>query len=299
MKNRYIWQSSLLLLLTFLFLPGCANQLLNAAYSGNLSKIESLIKDGQDLNQPAVLGGTTALHMASSSGRLDAARLLIDKGANIDIQNTDGLTPLHWAIIFRKTDMARLLMQRGARLDIQDKNGLTALHHATVHGNEDIVRLLIESGARLDTQSPQGMTALHIVAKLGKPEIARLLIENGANTNIRNIMGLTALDLSLAANSYSIADMLRDQAVQNQPPRTEFQPKNIIPTYKTYTGTGWVTEGGFIVTNHHVIEGHVQIMVRFNTLGGAEFPANVVLSDKFNDLAVLSIPYYHNFQLGS
>lgn len=69
-----------------------------------------------------------------------------------------------------------------------------------------------------------------------------------------------------------------------EPPKA--QP---IPELNTYTGTGWVTEGGYIVTNHHVIEGQIVVKVRFNSLGTEEYPATVALSDQHNDLAILKI----------
>lgn len=57
----------------------------------------------------------------------------------------------------------------------------------------------------------------------------------------------------------------------------------------TYTGTGWVAEGGYIVTNHHVIEDYVEITVRFNSVGAEQYPARVVTSDPHNDLAILKL----------
>ena len=43
------------------------------------------------------------------------------------------------------------------------------------------------------------------------------------------------------------------------------------------------------MTNYHVIEGQVQLKVRFNSIGSEEFPASVVTSDPHNDLAILKI----------
>jgi serine protease Do len=54
------------------------------------------------------------------------------------------------------------------------------------------------------------------------------------------------------------------------------------------TGTGIViSEDGFIVTNHHVIEGARQISVILND--GLRYPAQLVGSDRLSDLAVLKI----------
>lgn len=59
--------------------------------------------------------------------------------------------------------------------------------------------------------------------------------------------------------------------------------------YAIYTGTGWVAEGGYIITNYHVIQEQVQTSVRFNDINSEWHPVNIVLSDKYNDLAILKI----------
>jgi len=56
-----------------------------------------------------------------------------------------------------------------------------------------------------------------------------------------------------------------------------------------FTGTGWITNNGFIVTNYHVVEGQIEIKVRFNSLNKDTCGAKVILSDKYNDLAVLQL----------
>jgi ankyrin repeat protein len=54
----------------------------------------------------------TPLHVALRNGQLDVARLLIDKGADINKAGANGDTPLQSA---RQRDMARLLIDKGAQ----------------------------------------------------------------------------------------------------------------------------------------------------------------------------------------
>lgn len=56
-----------------------------------------------------------------------------------------------------------------------------------------------------------------------------------------------------------------------------------------YTGTGWVTQHGYIITNYHVVEGQFEIKVRFNSIGTNTYEAVVVLFDQVNDLAILKL----------
>ena len=56
-----------------------------------------------------------------------------------------------------------------------------------------------------------------------------------------------------------------------------------------YTGTGWITRNGFIVTNFHVVEDQNNIKVRFNTIETDTYSAEILISDKYNDLAILKL----------
>lgn len=76
-------------------------------------------------------------------------------------------------------DIVKLLIERGARLDLQDRNGKTALILAAYKGRSYIVRRLIYHGAPLDITDNMGYTALYAADKvcLG---VVGILIEEGA-----------------------------------------------------------------------------------------------------------------------
>ena len=63
--------------------------------------------------------------------------------------------------------------------------------------------------------------------------------------------------------------------------------------FTVYAGTGWVTEGGYIVTNYHVIDGQLEVKIIFNSIGNEEYSADIVLLDKHNDIAILKIPDHY------
>ncbi|XP_033122240.1 ankyrin repeat domain-containing protein 39-like [Anneissia japonica] len=64
----------------------------------------------------------------------------------------DGATALYTSAFSGHTDICRLLIQSGANKDIQRKDGATALHASAFNGHNDICRLLIQSGANKDIQ---------------------------------------------------------------------------------------------------------------------------------------------------
>ena len=323
MKRKINFSVRWLLLIAFLSLLGCVPSLRNAAINGNVKMLESLISKGQDINQLS-LGGDTALILAAFNGNKNIAQLLVDKGAKLDIQNQGGETALILAAFKGNTDIAQLLIDKGAKLDIQNQYGYTALTQTIFKGNTNIAQLLVDKGAKLDIQNQYGNTNLILAAKKGNTDIAQLLvdkgakldiqnqggdtaliiatakgnavaaqmlIDKGANLNIRDKNGRIALEIAVSHNQYTIAEMIRAE-IAGGPPSSKTVPPSSSPppaTYATYTGTGWVTEGGYIVTNNHVIEGQIQVKVRFNSRGGEEYLATVALSDRHNDLAILQI----------
>jgi ankyrin repeat protein len=79
------------------------------------------------------LGGFTALHHAARQGNVEAARALLDGGADInDTSRVDHTTPLLIATINGQFDVAMLLVQRGANPNIASNVGMTPLY-ATIN----------------------------------------------------------------------------------------------------------------------------------------------------------------------
>ena len=66
----------------------------------------------------------TLLHHACENDRHDSIKLLLNNGANPNInENSFGLTPLHWATEYEDMDMVKLLIDNGANPNIPDDNG--------------------------------------------------------------------------------------------------------------------------------------------------------------------------------
>ncbi len=131
---------------------------------------------------------------AAEAGNLSQVRALLDHGvaANVRMLGVGGVTPLYAAVSYRRIEVARLLLHRGADIHARDLNGLTPLVLASQQGNFEMVRLLLNYGANIN-ETFRGGTALMWAASEGHNEVVRLLLDRGANINAVDSLGWTAL----------------------------------------------------------------------------------------------------------
>ena len=95
------------------------------------------------------------------------------------------------------TDIARLLLEHGADPNVQNNDGETALTAACSNprGNRDVITALITAGAELDKRNNDSMTALMCLARGGYTGLMKLLIKAGADAATKDDRGRTALDI--------------------------------------------------------------------------------------------------------
>ena len=99
-----------------------------------------------------------------------------------------------------KIDAVRLLLSWGADIESHDANKDTALHWAAYNGHIDTVRFLLENNASLEARGYQNNTALNFSVRHGKGPVVELLLKRSANVNARNSEGKNALDIAIASH---------------------------------------------------------------------------------------------------
>ncbi len=157
----------------------------------NLDLLNIFLKNGLDPNfqypkdqKPEWMHGMTILMYASANNHPETAKLLLEKGADINAQNNDGWTALMYALIYNYPEIAELLLKKGADPNIQNKGGETALMYASVFNHPKIAKLLLENKADPYLRNKYGKTVYDSLAITD--EIKKLILSKH-NQNLENI----------------------------------------------------------------------------------------------------------------
>ena len=152
------------------------DDLLLASAKGDLQTIRACLDAGLDPNSIHYAGGNSALHNATYSDHALAIKLLLDGGADpnlrmnyrslVDDHEERGVVALMFAL---SVDAAKTLIDAGADVNVQDDSGITPLMRAAHRGKADIVRLLLDAGADALQRTHHGQNAIDIV----RDQIAR------------------------------------------------------------------------------------------------------------------------------
>ncbi|KAJ2990388.1 hypothetical protein NUW58_g2975 [Xylaria curta] len=212
----------------------------NAANSGKAERILALLDDGADINAIDIIGGSTALSIATWLSFDDVVQLLIQQGADVNQRDRRGWTPLHIAARYGYRRIIELLVTNGADLDLKihgwtpllltakdleprlccflidngadvtaaDYHGRTPLHWASKCGEGRLVRLLIKKGADVNAEDRWGRTPLIWAVHRERPEIVELLLHSGANVTTATREGYTPLHIAADTGNRSIIHQL-------------------------------------------------------------------------------------------
>ena len=118
----------------------------------------------------------TALQEAARYGQLEAARLLLDAGADPSLADGDGETPLMYAAGEGHLEVLRLLLGRGTAVDAVDpRSGATAFHSACIHNQAECAEALARAGCDVGIKDNDGKTGRETAEEEGFDTLAAWL----------------------------------------------------------------------------------------------------------------------------
>jgi len=139
-------------------LPSGESPLMAALYRGHDDVMHALIDAGAEID----------VFAAAATGRMDDLRREAAP-TNVNVYAYDGWTPLHLAAFFGRLDAARLLLDRAADVHAVSRNTMenTPLHAATAGKHADVALLLLAHGADPSRTDAGGYTPLEIAKQNG------------------------------------------------------------------------------------------------------------------------------------
>jgi ankyrin repeat protein len=224
-----------------------------AAHNGDVELVQRLIRAGANvkapndfgatpmseaavLADPALLGalleagasaespnadGQTALMVVARTSRVDAARLLLKHGANVNaVEKWRGQTALMWAAAQSQPAMVREMIAAGAdvnarailnnwgrqvtaepRAIYRPAGGLTPLLYAAREGCVECVAALVDGGAEINLPDPENISPLLLAIINMRFDAAAALIQRGANPNHIDFWGRAPLYAAVDLNT--------------------------------------------------------------------------------------------------
>lgn len=156
---------------------------------GREDMIECLVNAGADLDIRYGKEGKSCTHLLEDNFRtnlIDVIKLIIEKGAEVNIADHESRTPLHYAAMAKNVEMVMLLLEGGANLP--NPEGGAPLHCLAKDYNIETMELLMKNGATMLTisiieradvswEDAEGMTLLHITGEQPHPAIAPNLVD--------------------------------------------------------------------------------------------------------------------------
>lgn len=183
------------------------DEILTAAFNGNVQYIADLLKKGANPNESNISGHTVFMNAADAK-QFGVMDLLLSKGARIDAQNSKGITALCASVVHGHTEVQRYLLEKGSNPYKENILGFHAVHSAFSEVKAQSIIMFHKLGVDLNKPSSKNITSLGIVSTTGFTYGVEILLRFGANVDQKGLDGWTPLMSAASAGHYNIVEML-------------------------------------------------------------------------------------------
>jgi len=130
--------------------------------------------------------------------------------ADIDLADDDGLTLLMWSAAYGQIFTVKLLLQAGANVEIQGNRCESALHLAAAGGHYDVIKHLLSYGADVNVADKEGNTPLMYAILGDHPFAVNELLSQGADITLANCNNCLPYSLAIQENCYQAQGVLEN-----------------------------------------------------------------------------------------
>jgi ankyrin repeat protein len=204
--------------------------------------------------QDPLINGNNALILTASINDLEMLNSLIEKGADLNLQNNDGNTALMIASKLKNYEVVKALLNNNADISLVNNNRHSALTITkskkikkfilnkmdslliqacadSENLNYKFIESIIAQGANVNAKDTDDYTALIFASSFGKQEIVELLLSQGANINAQDKDHYTPLMLASMWGHLDTAKLLLDNGADSQITNTEGYNAHDLASY--------------------------------------------------------------------
>lgn len=175
-KRRRMWVMRASWVLWLFTVPAQASNLGDLVRNGDVAAVTSALDNGAAVNE---IDGVTALYIACEGGNVELAKLLINRGADVNLPVSWQRTPLYAANKAGHADIVKLLLDNEANPN-QLAKSQTPLHVAAENGCLQCVIHLVDAGAEINALTSNGNPPIHLAKLSGHEDIVAYLRSHGA-----------------------------------------------------------------------------------------------------------------------
>ncbi|AYP74268.1 ankyrin repeat protein [Fowlpox virus] len=179
--------------------------ILSSIYNKKYNKIRYLLKRGLDINTLLVSYSYEIYKYLD----INLCDIFIKYKADINIIDKSNHTPLFYAVKKNDCNMVKLLLDNGANVNVQDSVGYSCLHFAGIHSScTEIISMLIQYGTELNSFDWVGRTPLHVFVIESNFEAVKLLLKAGAYVNVKDKCRQFPIYYSVVKSDHLISGLL-------------------------------------------------------------------------------------------
>ncbi len=163
---------------------------------------------------------------------LQVSKILIESGADLEIQGKYSNTALTTAIFNKKKKIINLLLEKGASEE-QSNSAYLLQESKSTNCNLKKINKLLEKGANIDFQNTEGYSPIHLASGFGSNSLVQLLISANANLNIRSENGFIPIMTAIQRKNLDIIKMLLVSGADTNCILNEYQHNIVDYAYDT------------------------------------------------------------------
>ena len=145
--------------------------------------------------------GLSPLHVAGYNDNIEMIKILLENGAEIDLEDNEGNTPICFCARFGNEKSIKFLKEKGADIYKRNKSKISPIETCIQYGHKKSMEIFLEFGYEINNISQGEMSLLGVATINNNIEIINYFVEKGADINLRDGLGYTPIFYSIIAES--------------------------------------------------------------------------------------------------